>query len=261
MANNIDDDSVENSKAPLVSHLIELRDRLKWAVIAFFIAFLISYFFADYIYGFLVKPLKLTYQDMGYENPRMIYTGLTEAFFTYLKVSFYTALFISFPVIATQIYKFAALNLKQKRMSTNLKVRKGLNIRLQGDAEKVKMNAPNADVYAVKPTDFHGVTPKLLVKVARVELQWQDTLMRPKVVVKLRSKRAFCLAGDAVLEQDLQDHHFCSSSNSKGKQQAAEGQQQQRLQRHHHHPFHHQQMIWQHVVPLHPQQFQVHSQG
>ena len=52
MANNIDDDSVENSKAPLVSHLIELRDRLKWAVIAFFIAFLISYFFADYIYGF-----------------------------------------------------------------------------------------------------------------------------------------------------------------------------------------------------------------
>ena len=108
MANNIDEDSVENSKAPLVSHLIELRDRLKWAVIAFFIAFLISYFFADYIYGFLVKPLKLTYQDMGYENPRMIYTGLTEAFFTYLKVSFYTALFISFPVIASQIYKFAA---------------------------------------------------------------------------------------------------------------------------------------------------------
>ena len=106
--NNLDDDNIENSKAPLVSHLIELRDRLKWAVIAFFIAFLIAYFFADYIYGFLVKPLKLTYEDLGYENPRMIYTGLTEAFFTYLKVSFYTALFISFPVIASQIYKFAA---------------------------------------------------------------------------------------------------------------------------------------------------------
>jgi len=106
--NNLDDDNIENSKASLVSHLIELRDRLKWAVIAFFIAFLISYFLADYIYGFLVKPLQLTYQDMGYENPRMIYTGLTEAFFTYLKVSFYTALFISFPVIASQIYRFAA---------------------------------------------------------------------------------------------------------------------------------------------------------
>ncbi|MBT7076772.1 MAG: twin-arginine translocase subunit TatC, partial [Pelagibacterales bacterium] len=106
--NNLDDENVENLKTPLVSHLIELRDRLKWAVIAFFIAFLICYFFADHIYGFLVKPLKITYQDMGYENPRMIYTGLTEAFFTYLKVSFYSALFISFPVIASQIYKFAA---------------------------------------------------------------------------------------------------------------------------------------------------------
>ncbi len=109
MADNIKDNSdIEGSKAPLVSHLIELRDRLKWAAIAFFIAFLCSYFVADHIYSFLVKPLELTYKDMGYENPRMIYTGLTEAFFTYLKVSFYTALFISFPVIATQIYKFAA---------------------------------------------------------------------------------------------------------------------------------------------------------
>ena len=106
--NNNDDSEIESSKAPLVTHLIELRDRLKWAAIAFFITFLCSYFVADHIYSFLVKPLEITYKDMGYENPRMIYTGLTEAFFTYLKVSFYSALFISFPVIATQIYKFAA---------------------------------------------------------------------------------------------------------------------------------------------------------
>ena len=105
---NNDEEEIENSKAPLVAHLIELRDRLKWAVIAFFIAFLGCYFVADHIYSFLVKPLEITYKDMGYENPRMIYTGLTEAFFTYLKVSFYSALFISFPVIASQIYKFAA---------------------------------------------------------------------------------------------------------------------------------------------------------
>ena len=58
--NNLDNDNVENSKAPLVSHWIELRDRLKWAVAAFFIAFLVCYFFAEYIYGFLVKPLKDT---------------------------------------------------------------------------------------------------------------------------------------------------------------------------------------------------------
>ena len=62
------EEEIENSKAPLVSHLIELRDRLKWAVIAFFIAFLGSYFVADHIYTFLVKPLEITYKDMGYEN-------------------------------------------------------------------------------------------------------------------------------------------------------------------------------------------------
>ena len=57
---------------------------------------------------FLVDPLYKIYLKNGVENPRMIYTALTEAFFTYLKVSFYGALFISFPVLAMQIYKFAA---------------------------------------------------------------------------------------------------------------------------------------------------------
>ena len=107
-SDNKEDKKVEESKAPLISHLIELRDRLKWAVVAFFVAFLVSYFFKEYIYGFLVKPLAQIYREMGVENPRMIYTGLTEAFFTYLKVSFYSGLFISFPMIASQIYKFAA---------------------------------------------------------------------------------------------------------------------------------------------------------
>ena len=103
-----EDKEVEESKAPLVSHLIELRNRLKWAALAFFIAFIISYFFKEYIYGFLVKPLAQLYVEMGVENPRMIYTALTEAFFTYLKVSFYAGLFVSFPIIAGQVYKFAA---------------------------------------------------------------------------------------------------------------------------------------------------------
>ena len=107
-SDNKEDKEVEESKAPLISHLIELRDRLKWAVVAFFVAFIVSYFFKEYIYGFLVKPLAQIYREMGVENPRMIYTGLTEAFFTYLKVSFYSGLFISFPMIASQIYKFAA---------------------------------------------------------------------------------------------------------------------------------------------------------
>ena len=99
---------IEDSRAPLVSHLIELRDRLKWAIVFFFFTFCICYYFATDIYNFLVAPLYNIYMEKGIENPRMIYTALTEAFFTYLKVSFYGALFISFPVLALQIYKFAA---------------------------------------------------------------------------------------------------------------------------------------------------------
>ena len=102
---------IEDSRAPLISHLIELRDRLKWAVAFFFIAFCFCYYFATDIYNFLVAPLYEIYIEKGIENPRMIYTALTEAFFTFLKVSFYGALFISFPVIALQVYKFAASGL------------------------------------------------------------------------------------------------------------------------------------------------------
>tara|TARA_B100001248_G_C27370720_1_gene451487 strand:+ start:516 stop:1358 length:843 start_codon:yes stop_codon:yes gene_type:complete len=101
-------EDIEASKAPLISHLIELRDRLKWAVLFFFLAFCFCYYFANVIYDFLVDPLYKIYLKNGVENPRMIYTALTEAFFTYLKVSFYGALFISFPVLAMQVYKFAA---------------------------------------------------------------------------------------------------------------------------------------------------------
>ena len=101
-------DEIEASKAPLISHLIELRDRLKWAVLFFFVAFCICYYFANTIYNFLVDPLYQIYLDKGISNPRMIYTALTEAFFTYLKVSFYGALFLSFPILAMQVYKFAA---------------------------------------------------------------------------------------------------------------------------------------------------------
>ncbi len=105
---NNKESNIEDSRAPLVSHLIELRDRLKWAVAFFFLSFCLCYYFATDIYNFLVNPLYRIYMEKGIENPRMIYTALTEAFFTYLKVSFYGALFISFPVLALQIYKFAA---------------------------------------------------------------------------------------------------------------------------------------------------------
>ena len=96
--NSNQDINIEDSRAPLISHLIELRDRLKWAVVFFFISFCFCYYFATDIYKFLVAPLYDIYIEKGIENPRMIYTALTEAFFTFLKVSFYGALFISFPI-------------------------------------------------------------------------------------------------------------------------------------------------------------------
>ena len=115
--NNRSDD-IEASRAPLINHLIELRDRLKWAVIFFFLSFCVCYYFASNLYDFLVQPLYNIYVEKGIENPRMIYTALTEAFFTFLKVSFYGALFISFPVIALQLYKFAAPGLyKQEKQA------------------------------------------------------------------------------------------------------------------------------------------------
>lgn len=100
---------IESSKAPLLDHLIELRNRLMWAVIALFIAFIGCYLVAEtYIYPFLVTPLCDIYVERGFDNCPMIYTALHEAFFTYLKLSFYSALFISFPIMSNQLWKFIA---------------------------------------------------------------------------------------------------------------------------------------------------------
>jgi sec-independent protein translocase protein TatC len=103
---NDDDEHIEASRAPLLDHLIELRQRLIWSLIAFGIAFLFCYFFAEQIYGVLTHPLAVALE--GQPNRRMIYTALTEAFFTYVKVAAFGAICISFPVLATQIYLFVA---------------------------------------------------------------------------------------------------------------------------------------------------------
>jgi len=79
-----------------------------YSVIALFACFIVSYIFSEDIYSFLVRPLAKIYADLGVENPRMIYTALHEAFFTYLKLSFWAAVFLSFPVMATQMWMFIA---------------------------------------------------------------------------------------------------------------------------------------------------------
>jgi sec-independent protein translocase protein TatC len=95
----------------LLDHLIELRSRLLWSFLALAIAFGISLYFARPIFGFLVQPLLASGQT------KLIYTAIFEAFFVEIKVAFFAATFFSFPVFATQLWRFVAPGLysKEKR--------------------------------------------------------------------------------------------------------------------------------------------------
>src|SRR3990167_7272714 len=101
------EDSIDEQKAPLIEHLIELRRRLINSVIAVILLFFVCYYFATDIYGFLVQPLADAMSGTG-GNRRLIFTALHEAFFTYLKVSFFAALFVAFPFISIQVWMFVA---------------------------------------------------------------------------------------------------------------------------------------------------------
>ena len=101
------DDVIDDKPMPLIEHLLELRTRLMWSVGAFIIAFAICYYFSTAIYGFLARPLADILLQQGGER-RMIFTALYEAFFTYLKVAFFGAVFFSFPMWATQLWLFIA---------------------------------------------------------------------------------------------------------------------------------------------------------
>ena len=100
------EDELEAGRMPLLEHLIELRNRLLWAAGALIVAFLVCYQFKEAIYRFLAHPLAQLYA--GEPGRKMIFTGLTEAFFTYIKVSFWAAVCLAFPVIAVQVWKFVA---------------------------------------------------------------------------------------------------------------------------------------------------------
>jgi sec-independent protein translocase protein TatC len=99
---------IDDREMPLLDHLIELRNRIMYAVIALVLGFVVCWFFAEPIYRFLVRPLADIYEQMGYHDRRMIYTGLTEAFFTYLKVAFFAGAFLTFPFVAAQLWLFIA---------------------------------------------------------------------------------------------------------------------------------------------------------
>jgi len=102
---------LDDTRAPLLDHLVELRKRLLWSFAALGAAFLICLHFAEPIFAFLVQPLLRAGQG------KLIYTDIFEAFFVNLKVAFFAAIMLAFPVMAAQIWQFVAPGLyaREKR--------------------------------------------------------------------------------------------------------------------------------------------------
>ncbi len=99
---------IDETKAPLLEHLIELRARLLWSVAALAIAFGICLYFAKPIFAILAQPL------LNAGQGKFIYTNVFEAFFVEIKVAFFAATMLAFPVFATQLWKFVAPGLYAK---------------------------------------------------------------------------------------------------------------------------------------------------
>lgn len=102
----MNEDAFEASRAPLLAHLMELRKRFVYAVLAWLGGFIFCYFFVEHIYHFLSVPLAQAFADEP--SRRLIYTGLAETFLSYIKLSAYAGLFVAFPIIAAQVYLFIA---------------------------------------------------------------------------------------------------------------------------------------------------------
>jgi sec-independent protein translocase protein TatC len=104
-------------KISLAEHFQDLKKRILYSVIGFLISFIFSYYYSEELFVHLLAPLA---KIMEGENHKMIYTGLTEAFFTYLKLSIYMGILLSLPIILSQIYLFIAPALYNKERRTLL---------------------------------------------------------------------------------------------------------------------------------------------
>ena len=96
---------IDETRAPLLDHLIELRSRLMRSIFALLVGFGICFYFADYILGFLVQPLKDAFPE---GEGQLIFTKLPEIFFVELKVGLFGGFMMSFPIIANQLWAFIA---------------------------------------------------------------------------------------------------------------------------------------------------------
>jgi len=108
LGTNADGTEDGEGKAPLLAHLIELRQRLIYSMAAILVLFFACYGVSGYLYSFLAQPLAdvLLAQDGG--GQRMIFTAPHEAFFTHIKVALFTAMFLSFPFVSAQLWQFVA---------------------------------------------------------------------------------------------------------------------------------------------------------
>lgn len=105
---------IDESKAPLIDHLIELRGRLLWSVAAIMVCFVVCFAFARELFNILAQPLADAGQD------RMIFTQVFEAFFVQIRVAFFGALMLSFPIVATQLWRFVAPGLYRQEKNALL---------------------------------------------------------------------------------------------------------------------------------------------
>lgn len=135
---------IDETQAPLIEHLIELRTRLLRAFLAFAVAFGVCFYFSGDIFAFLVRPLTEAFPA---GQGKLIYTKLYEAFFVEVKVALFAAFFVSFPVIANQIWAFVAPGLYAKEKKAFLPF-------LIATPVLFTMGAALA-YYVVMPTAFH----------------------------------------------------------------------------------------------------------
>ncbi len=115
-----DTDEIEQSSAPLIEHLAELRNRLIRSVMAFIVGMIICFTFGSWILDFLLVPIENTMRQLGDPNPVMIYTAPQEYFFTLIRISMVGGLMLAFPVIANQMWRFVAPGLYKNEKSAFL---------------------------------------------------------------------------------------------------------------------------------------------
>ena len=113
------ENQIEDSSAPLIDHLIELRTRLIRSIAAFVIAMLACFTVADPIYEFLAEPIKQAMIERGHD-PTLIVTGAHKVFFTYVSLAMFGGVFIAFPIIANQLWRFVAPGLYKTEQSAFL---------------------------------------------------------------------------------------------------------------------------------------------